>query len=129
MSAHDTELIIFTLLFALVTGLGFYAIRWQDSAPLDNLEEWGLGGRKFGFWASWFLNSGDLFTAYTFTALPALIFGIGAMGLFAVPFTIIAYPLVFLPLVRLWQVSHDQQHKTLADFVTNTDTWYSPTLG
>lgn len=127
MSAHATELTIFTLLFALVTGLGFYAVRWNGRHPQDNLDEWGLGGRRFGFWVSWFLNSGDIFTAYTFVALPALMFGIGAMGFFAVPFTIFAYPLAFLSLVRLWSISRERGHKTLADFVAKT--YNSPTLG
>jgi solute:Na+ symporter, SSS family len=117
MSAHETELVIFTLLFALVTGLGFYAARWHSRGPLDRLDEWGLGGRKFGFWVSWFLNSGDIFTAYTFIALPTLMFGVGAMGFFALPFTIFAYPLVFLPLVRLWSVSRAHGYVTSADFV------------
>jgi SSS family solute:Na+ symporter len=127
MSAHATELAIFTLLFALVTALGFYAVRWNGRRPQDNLDEWGLGGRRFGFWVSWFLNSGEIFTAYTFVALPTLMFGIGAMGFFAVPFTIFAYPLVFLPLVRLWSVSREYGHKTPADFVAKT--YNSPTLG
>lgn len=117
MSAHETELVIFTLLFALVTGLGFYAARWHSRGPLDRLDEWGLGGRRFGFWVSWFLNSGDIFTASTFVASPALMFGVGAMGFFGVPFTMFAYPLVFLPLVRLWSVSRAHGYVTSADFV------------
>jgi solute:Na+ symporter, SSS family len=50
-----TELVVFTLLFAIVTGLGFYAARWKAGFPLDHLDEWGLGGRKFGSWVTWFL--------------------------------------------------------------------------
>jgi SSS family solute:Na+ symporter len=112
-----TELVVFTLLFAIVTGLGFYAARWKGGAALDQLNEWGLGGRKFGSWVTWFLIGGDLFTAYTFIAVPALIFGTGAMGFFALPYTIIVYPLVFLPLVRLWSVSRTHGYVTPADFV------------
>ncbi|MBV8540957.1 MAG: sodium:solute symporter, partial [Pseudonocardiales bacterium] len=67
-----TELVIFTLLFAAVTGLGFYAARWKVSFPLDHLDEWGLGGRGFGSGVTWFLLSGDIFTAYTYVAAPAL---------------------------------------------------------
>jgi SSS family solute:Na+ symporter len=126
MSAHRTELVIFTLLFALITGLGFYAARWNSRASLDRLDEWGLGGRRFGFWVSWFLNSGDLFTASTFIALPTLMFGVGAMGFFAVSFTMFAYPLVFLPLVRLWSVSRVRGYVTPADFVAGR--YGSPTL-
>jgi SSS family solute:Na+ symporter len=112
-----TELVVFTLLFAIVTGLGFYAARWKGGAALDQLNEWGLGGRKFDSWVTWFLIGGDLFTAYTFIAVPALIFGTGAMGFFALPYTIIVYPLVFLPLVRLWSVSRTHGYVTPADFV------------
>jgi hypothetical protein len=45
MSVYGTELVLFTLLFALVTGLGFYAARWNSSGTLDHLEGWRLGGR------------------------------------------------------------------------------------
>ncbi|MBB4904413.1 monocarboxylate uptake permease MctP [Actinophytocola algeriensis] len=112
-----TELIIFVLLFGLVTVMGFVAARWRAAESLDHLDEWGLGGRKFGSWITWFLVGGDLYTAYTFVAVPALLFGAGAMGFFALPYTIIAYPLVFLPVLRLWSVSRARGYVTPADFV------------
>jgi SSS family solute:Na+ symporter len=112
-----TELIIFAVLFVLVTGLGFYAARWQRGGALDHLDEWGLGGRRFGSWITWFLIGGDLYTAYTFVAVPALMFGAGAMGFFALPYTVLVYPLVFLPLVRMWSVSRVHGYVTPADFV------------
>ncbi|MGB9279701.1 MAG: sodium:solute symporter [Pseudonocardiaceae bacterium] len=114
---RPTELIIFAVLFLLVTGLGFYAARWQRGGALDHLDEWGLGGRRFGSWVTWFLIGGDLYTAYTFVAVPALMFGAGAMGFFALPYTVLVYPLVFLPLVRLWSVSRVHGYVTPADFV------------
>ncbi|MGH3785980.1 MAG: monocarboxylate uptake permease MctP [Pseudonocardiaceae bacterium] len=126
MTLRWTELIIFTLLFALVTGLGFYAARWKRGDTLDHLDEWGLGGRKFGSWVTWFLIGGDLYTAYTFVAVPALMFGAGAMGFFALPYTVLVYPLVFLPLVRLWSVSRVHGYVTPADFVQGR--YGSPTL-
>ncbi|HEX6356523.1 monocarboxylate uptake permease MctP [Actinophytocola sp.] len=112
-----TELIVFILLFGLVTVLGFVAARWRAAASLDHLDEWGLGGRKFGSWITWFLIGGDLYTAYTFVAVPALLFGAGATGFFALPYTIIAYPLVFLPILRMWSVSRARGYVTPADFV------------
>src|SRR5919199_102814 len=111
-----TELIIFIILFAVVTVLGFVASRWRR-AKLENLDEWGLGGRNFGSWITWFLVGGDLYTAYTFVAVPALIFGLGASGFFAVPYTIVVYPMVFLVAPRLWSVSHRHGYVTPADFV------------
>ncbi|NIJ15042.1 SSS family solute:Na+ symporter [Saccharomonospora amisosensis] len=112
-----TELVVFTAFFLLVTVLGFLAARWRAGDTLDHLDEWGLGGRRFGSWITWFLIGGDLYTAYTFVAVPALLFGAGAMGFFALPYSVIAYPLVFLPLLRLWSVSRARGYVTPADFV------------
>ncbi|MGH3770582.1 MAG: monocarboxylate uptake permease MctP [Pseudonocardiaceae bacterium] len=119
MPVRWTELVVFAVLFAVVSGVGFYAARWQRSSggSLDQLDEWGLGGRKFGSWVTWFLIGGDLYTAYTFVAVPALMWGAGAMGFFALPYTALVYPLVFLPLVRLWSVSRVRGYVTPADFV------------
>ena len=83
-NVNVTALIIFVVLFALVTVLGFIAARWR-AGDLNQLHEWGLGGRRFGTVVSWFLLGGDLYTAYTFIAVPALMFGAGALGFFAVP--------------------------------------------
>src|SRR5919112_4865438 len=121
-----TELVVFTVLFIAVSALGFVASRWRKAESLDSLDEWGLGGRSFGGWITWFLIGGDLYTAYTFVAVPALVFGAGAVGFFAVPYTVIIYPMFFLILIRLWSVSHRHGFVTPADFVrTRFD---SPTL-
>ena len=103
-------------LFLLVTVLGFAASRWRRG-DMAHLDEWGLGGRGFGTFVTWFLLGGDLYTAYTFVAVPALMFASGAIGFFAVPYTIIVYPLVFVFLPRLWSVSHRHGYVTPADFV------------
>ncbi|MEO3830272.1 sodium:solute symporter [Actinomadura sp. B10D3] len=114
---HTTELFVFVMLFLLVSGLGFVASRWRRPDSMHSLDEWGLGGRNFGSWITWFLIGGDLYTAYTFVAVPALVFGAGAAGFYAVPYTIVVYPLVFLVLIRLWSVSHVHGFVTPADFV------------
>jgi SSS family solute:Na+ symporter len=114
---NGVQLAVFIALFGLVSVLGFLAARWRRAESLASLDEWGLGGRKFGSWISWFLIGGDLYTAYTFVAVPALVFGAGALGFFAVPYTIVVYPLVFLAALRLWSVSHRRGYVTPADFV------------
>jgi SSS family solute:Na+ symporter len=111
-----TALIIFVLLFGFITWLGFAAARWRRG-DLDQLHEWGLGGRRFGTVITWFLVGGDVYTAYTFIAVPALAFGAGAVAFFAVPYTIIIYPLMFLIFRRLWNVCHKHSYITAGDFV------------
>src|SRR5918992_6189098 len=102
---------VFCALFLLVTVLGFVASRWRRG-DLNILNEWGLGGRRFGTVVTWFLLGGDIYTAYTFIAVPALMFGVGAAGFFALPYTIIVYPLVFLVMPRLWSVASKHRYVT-----------------
>ncbi|MGO8865155.1 MAG: monocarboxylate uptake permease MctP [Alphaproteobacteria bacterium] len=109
-------LIIFLLLFGFITWLGFAAAKWHKG-DLDLLHEWGLGGRRFGTIVTWFLVGGDLYTAYTFIAVPALAFGAGAVAFFAVPYTIVVYPILFLVFPRIWYVCHKHGYITAADFV------------
>src|SRR3954469_10238344 len=117
MRNHVTEIVVFTILFLAVSAIGFVAARWRRPDDLLHLDEWGLGGRSFGGWITWFLIGGDLYTAYTFVAVPALLFASGAAGFFAVPYTVIVYPMVFAILIRLWSVSHRHGFVTPADFV------------
>jgi SSS family solute:Na+ symporter len=116
MPLNLTALSVFVFFFALVTFVGFAAARWKRG-NLDQLHEWGLAGGKFGTLITWFLLGGDLYTAYTFIAVPALAFGAGALAFFAVPYTIVVYPFVFIVFPRLWSVARARGYITAADFV------------
>ncbi|HVJ52193.1 MAG TPA: sodium:solute symporter [Aliidongia sp.] len=109
-------LIVFTALFGLVAWMGFAASRWR-SGDLNLLHEWGLGGRRFGTAMTWFLIGGDLFSAYTFIAVPALAFGAGAVAFFAVPFTLVGFVFMFVVCPRIWHVCHKHNYITAGDFV------------
>jgi SSS family solute:Na+ symporter len=126
VTGHWTEFIVFLVLFLGVAVMGFMASRWKAGNTMEHLDEWGLGGRKFGGWVTWFLVGGDLYTAYTFVAVPALVFGAGALGFYALPYTVVLYPIVFLPVLRLWSVSRAKGYVTPADFVRGR--YGSPTL-
>jgi SSS family solute:Na+ symporter len=118
MTLHTTALAVFCFFFLVVTAAGFWAARWRRPAEgIASLEEWGLAGRSFGTWITWFLIGGDLYTAYTVIAVPAILFGAGAMGFFAVPYAVIAYPYMMVVLPRLWKVCHRHNYVTFADFV------------
>lgn len=114
-----TALSVFIFFFVLVTVLGFGASRWMGSKQKDgnHLEEWGLGGRNFGAWITWFLVGGDFYTAYTVIAVPALVYAVGAYGFFALPYTILVYPIVYTIMPKLWHVAQKAGHVTAADVV------------
>ena len=116
MELNWVALTVFVLLFGFITWLGFAAAHWRRG-DLDQLQEWGLGGRRFGTFITWFLLGGDIYTAYTFIAVPALAFGVGALAFFAVPYTIIIYPILFIVFPRLWYVCRKHGYVTAADFV------------
>jgi SSS family solute:Na+ symporter len=111
-----TALTVFVVLFGFITWLGFAAAHWRKG-DLDQLHEWGLGGRRFGTLITWFLVGGDVYTAYTFIAVPALAFGAGAIAFFAVPYAILIYPILFVFFPRLWYVCHKHGYITAGDFV------------
>jgi SSS family solute:Na+ symporter len=114
-----TALGVFIFFFVLVSGMGFAASRWQGGKAHkgDHLDEWGLGGRNFGTWITWFLVGGDFYTAYTVIAVPALVYAVGAYGFFALPYTILVYPIVFVIMPKLWHAAQRAGHVTAADVV------------
>src|ERR1700680_569599 len=116
----SVALSVFIFFFALVTVMGFFAARWKAGPVGEHLDEWGLGGRQFGVWITWFLVGGDFYTAYTVIAVPALVYAVGAYGFFALPYTIIVYPFVFAVMPLLWKVAHANGHVTAADVVLGT---------
>jgi solute:Na+ symporter, SSS family len=117
MKTDPAALTVFLFFFILITVMGFAAARWHRPKTLARLDEWGLGGRRFGTWITWFLVGGDFYTAYTVIAVPALVYAVGAYGFFALPYTIIVYPFVFAVMPRLWQVAKEKDYVTAADVV------------
>src|SRR6201995_1410780 len=111
---------VFIFFFLLVTVMGFFAARWKSGEVKEHLDEWGLGGRQFGTWITWFLIGGDFYTAYTVIAVPPMVYSVGAYGFFALPYTIIVYPFVFAVMPLLWKVAHRNGYVTAADVVHGT---------
>ena len=111
--------VTFTILivsFLLVTLIGFRAARWRPAEDLMHLNEWGLGGRGFGTFISWFLLGGDIYTAYTFIAVPALVYATGAAGFYALSYSIMVFPIVFIFAPKLWSVARARGYVTPGEF-------------
>ena len=114
---RPTELIVLGLAMFAVAIMGLVANRWRRPAAPIRLDDWSLGARQYGSWASWFVVGSVVFTGYGFVAGPALAFTEGAAAFYVLPYLIIAFPLAMLPLVRLWSVSRARGYLTVADFV------------
>jgi SSS family solute:Na+ symporter len=116
-NVNATTFTVVVVLFLIVTGVGFAAVRWRRAEDRLHLNEWGLGGRGFGTFVTWFMLGGEVYTAYTYIAVPALVFGSGAIGMFAVSYTIMVYPIIIIFLPRLWSVCRVHNYITPADFI------------
>ena len=109
-------LAVFSTVLAVVAVLGFAASKWKP-AGVDSLDEWGLGGRRFGPVIMWFLIGGDFYTATTVIALPALMYSVGGFAFFAMPYTILVFPFVYLVMPRIWSAAHAKGYVTASDLV------------
>jgi solute:Na+ symporter, SSS family len=102
--------------FLIVTLIGLAAAKWRPAEDPRQLNEWGLGGRGFGTFISWFLLGGDLYTAYTFIAVPALVYAVGAAGFYALSYIVMVFPIMFIFAPRLWSVARARGYVTPAEF-------------
>jgi solute:Na+ symporter, SSS family len=102
--------------FLIVILIGFAAANWRPAKDPMHLNEWGLGGRGFGTFISWFLLGGDLYTAYTFIAVPAVVYASGAAGFYALSYVIVAFPIMLIFAPRLWSVARARGYVTPAEF-------------
>ncbi len=113
----EVALGVFLALLVAAVAVAFFAPRWRrPRTTLENLEEWGVGGRAFGDWVTWFLVGGAAYAAYTFVALPAFAWGNGAMAFYAVPYALLTTPLIYFVATRAWSVSHAHGFVTQAEF-------------
>ncbi len=118
--------IVFIALFVVFAILGFMG-RFFRRGDETQLHEWSLAGRKLGVVLTWFLIGADLYTAYTFIAVPSSLFAKGGIFFFAVPYVAVTFAVAMIMMPKLWSVSKKKGYITAADYVT--DTFSSRTLG
>ena len=120
-----TALVTTAIIILLVVVVGFYAGRNKSSR--SNIEEWSVGGRNFGGLLIWFLIGADVYTAYTFLGLTGYGYSLGAAAFFAVPYVVLAYPIAYYILPRIWEYASKHRLTTLADYTR--ERFQSKTLG
>lgn len=125
MSGNAVMILVFVVMFLLFTILGFRASKWRQG-DLNHLHEWSLAGNKIGPLLMWFLVGADVYTAYTFIAVPSGIFAKGSIFFFAVPYVMSTFGIALVVMPRLWKVSKDKGYVTAVDFVK--DKFNSKTL-
>lgn len=123
--ADNSILIVFIVLFVIFVALGFGASRWRRG-DLSELSEWALAGRKLGAYLAWFLVGADLYTAYTFIAVPSAEMAKGGIYMFATPYVMATFAVALIAMTTLWKLAQKHKYVTAVDFVK--DKYKSRTL-
>ena len=116
LNIDSVTLGVFIALFAVFTFLGFYGYKWRQG-DLKQLHEWALAGRRLGWFVVWFLLGADLFTAYTFIAVPSGMLANGSLYFFAVPYVAWGFGVALLTMPKLWEFAKEHGLVTAGDFV------------
>ena len=103
-------IILFTVLAS--TAVGVLAGRRQ---PLD-MENWTLGGRRFGVLLMWLLMAGEVYTTFTFLGASGWAYTRGAPVFYIPIYGTLAYVLGFFILPRLWRIGKSRNLHTQPDF-------------
>ncbi len=119
------SIVVFIIFFIIFSYLGLKGKDFR-AGNLDLLHEWALGGQRFGAWLLWFLIGADLFTAYTFIAVPSGIFAKGAVFFFAVPYVAMGFGVALVVMPKFFNTSKEKCHITAVDFIK--DRYDSKTL-
>ena len=114
---NDLDYAIFLLVVIVALFTGFIAYLWRKPKDMSDIEEWGLGGRRFGTVVVWFLLGGDLYTAYTLIAVPGVAASSGSLAMFAITYGIMIYPIVYATMPKLYAVSKKRHYITSSDYV------------
>ncbi len=108
---NSALIIIFaTIIFSSL--LGIYAGRRLKM----NLENWTVGGRRFGIIIIWLLMAGEIYTTFTFLGASGWAYSKGAPTFYILIYGALAYTLSFFILPALWKVGKRHGLHTQPDY-------------
>src|SRR5690242_2578541 len=108
--------IAFVALFIVFIVLGFYGKYWRRG-NLNHVHEWSLAGRRLGTTLVFFLIGADLYTAYSFVAIPSGVFAKGSLYFFAIPYVALTFGVALVTMPKLWALSKEKGYITASDFI------------
>lgn len=102
------------LVVGSVAGGAFLASRGKKM----DVQEWSVGGRRFGTWLFWFLLAGETFTASALLGSSQAIFSGGAPGFFVLGTVALAAPVGYFLVPRIQRAGKVHGLTTMGDFFT-----------
>jgi SSS family solute:Na+ symporter len=108
----NTALLIILLTIVISAGLGVYA----GSRVKMNLENWTVGGRRFGVIIMWLLMAGEIYTTFTFLGASGWAYSRGAPTFYILIYGTLAYTVSFFVLPAVWKIGQRHGLHTQPDF-------------
>lgn len=103
-------IILAVILFSAL--LGIFAGRREKM----NLENWTVGGRRFGIILIWLLMAGEIYTTFTFLGASGWAYSKGAPAFYILIYGTLAYTISFFILPAIWKIGKRYSLHTQPDF-------------
>src|SRR5512136_1422474 len=81
-----------------------------------NLENWTVGGRRFGVVLIWLLNAGEIYTTFTFLGASGWAYSRGAPAFYILIYGTLAYTISFFILPVIWRLGKKYNLHTQPDY-------------
>jgi len=93
----------------------WYATRYRNDAA-RNLDEWAVGGRRFGTWIFWFVNAGEIYTTFALLGITGYAWAFGAPAYIAFTSVSLACTLGYWLMPCIWHAGRGGGLLTQADY-------------
>jgi SSS family solute:Na+ symporter len=112
----NAALFIILATVIISAAVGIYA----GSRVKMNLENWTVGGRRFGVLLIWLLMAGEIYTTFTFLGASGWAYSRGAPTFYIMIYGTLAYTVSFFVLPAVWKVGKSFGLHTQPDFFIKT---------
>jgi len=112
VSAAAVCLTIIIAIVAIGTAVGLFA----GARPQMNLEQWTVGGRRFGVVLVFLLTAGEVYTTFSFLGVSGWAYSRGGPVLYVLAYLTLGYVASFFILPQLWELGRRLGMQTQSDF-------------
>lgn len=109
----------FVICLAIVLGTVASALayaRHRAGLRARSMDEWAVGGRRFGGWIFWFVNAGEIYTTFAVLGISGYAWAFGAPAYLAFTSVSLACALGYWLMPRIWSTGKRHGLVTQADF-------------
>ncbi|HEX6452011.1 MAG TPA: sodium:solute symporter [Trebonia sp.] len=111
----NLPLIITAVIVAVAVIIGFAA---HGRRTMD-IEDWSVGGRRYGGLLLWVLAAGEIYTTFTYLGAAGYAYANGGPVFYILGYGALAYIISFFLLPPLWRYAKRNRLLTQADYFTN----------